>query len=130
MPREYAALCRMHLPRPIHDEDEYENTVAIADVFAGFESGMTVEQEDYFDLLCTPIEAWERTNVELRPVTPLEMLKHLVEEHEMSGADLSRVLGGSRHLGPMVLRGERSITAEHARKLGKRFGLPAGVFIE
>jgi antitoxin component HigA of HigAB toxin-antitoxin module len=33
-------------------------------------------------------------------------------------------------LGPMILRGERSITAEHARKLGKRFGLPAGVFIE
>jgi antitoxin component HigA of HigAB toxin-antitoxin module len=48
----------------------------------------------------------------------------------MSAADLSRVLGSHRTLGPMILRGERSITAEHARALGSHFGLPAGVFIE
>jgi antitoxin component HigA of HigAB toxin-antitoxin module len=29
----------------------------------------------------------------------------------------------------MILRGERSITAEHARKLGTRFGLDPGAFI-
>jgi len=28
------------------------------------------------------------------------------------------------------LRGERSITADHARKLGAHFGLNAGAFIE
>jgi HTH-type transcriptional regulator/antitoxin HigA len=130
MPHDYVALCRVHLPRPIHDKTEYENTLAVAEVFAGFENKMTAEQEDYFDLLCTLIEAWESATVKGQPVTALDMLRHLVEEHEMSGADLSRALGGSRQLGSMILRGERSITAEHARKLGKRFGLPAGVFIE
>jgi hypothetical protein len=59
MPRDYEALCRLHLPRPIHDQADYENTVEIADAFAGFEKKMTPGQEDYFHLLCTLIEAWE-----------------------------------------------------------------------
>jgi antitoxin component HigA of HigAB toxin-antitoxin module len=29
----------------------------------------------------------------------------------------------------MILRGERSITAEHARAIGARFGLSPGLFI-
>jgi len=130
MPRDYAALCRMHLPRLIHDKAEYENTLEIVEAFAGFESNMTAGQEDYFDILCTLIEAWEKEKVEWPDVTPVGMLKHLMEQHEMSGADLSRLLGGSRQLGPMILRGERSITADHARKLGLHFGLGAGAFIE
>jgi len=62
--------------------------------------------------------------------TPVDTLKYLLEEQDLKAADLSRILGASRMLGPMILRGERSITAEHARRLGKRFGLPAGVFVE
>jgi antitoxin component HigA of HigAB toxin-antitoxin module len=58
------------------------------------------------------------------------MLKHLLEQHGLSGVDLSRLLGVSSKLGPMILRGERSITVEHARALGAHFGLPAGAFIE
>jgi antitoxin component HigA of HigAB toxin-antitoxin module len=76
------------------------------------------------------MEAWEAGHVPWRNVSPVERLKHLLEEHAMSAADLSRVLGASRQLGPMILRGERSITAEHARVLGVNFGLPAGSFIE
>lgn len=129
MPRDYVALCQVHLPRPIHDKAEYESTFEIAEVFAGFEGKMTAEQDDYFDMLCTLLQAWDKANVKWPDVTPLGMLKHLLEEHKMSGADLSRLLGGSRHLGPMILRGERSITADHARKLSAHFGLGVEAFI-
>jgi HTH-type transcriptional regulator/antitoxin HigA len=130
MPRDYEGLCRRYLPRPIHDAAEYENVAEIARVFAGFEEAMTGDQQDYFQLLCSLMEAWEAAHVRWPAVTPLETLKHLLAEHGMSAADLSRLLGASRQLGPMILRGERSITAEHARALGAKFGLPAGVFIE
>jgi hypothetical protein len=30
MPRDYAALCRVHLPRVIHDKAEYKNTLEIS----------------------------------------------------------------------------------------------------
>ena len=129
LPRDYEALCRMHLPRPIHDKAEYENTLEYAEAFAGFEADMSSGQADYFEVLTTLLEAWEGANSNWRDLAPLELLKHLLKENGMSGADLSRLLGGSRQLGPMILRGERSITAKHARKLGTRFSLQAGAFI-
>ncbi len=130
LPRDYAALCRLHLPRPIRDKADYDNTLEISEAFAGYDDAMNGDQEDYFDLLCTLIEAWEAAHVKWMAVPPLKMLAHLLENHDMSAADLSRQLGASRQLGPMILRGERSITAEHARTLGAHFGLPAGAFIE
>ncbi|MDQ3621660.1 MAG: transcriptional regulator [Verrucomicrobiota bacterium] len=130
MPRDYAALCRLHLPRPIRDKIGYRNTLEIAEAFAGFEEEMNADQDDYFDLLCTLIEDYESEHVKWPKVSGEKMLAHLLAEHGLNASDLSRLLGASRALGPMILRGERSITAEHARALGKHFGLPAGVFIE
>lgn len=88
------------------------------------------DQEDYFDHLCTLIERYDAGHVKWPKISGLEMLKYLLENHGMNGADLSRLLGASRQLGPMILRGDREITAEHARALGKHFALSPGVFIE
>jgi len=129
MPKDYAGLCRVFLPRPIHDKVGYENTVDIADVFAGFEDRMTDDQNDYFDLLCDLIEKRERETVRPPKLRSLALLKHLVQEHGLSGADLSRILGKSPSLGPMILRGERKITADHALRLGKHFGLRPDAFL-
>ncbi len=129
LPLNYQELCRIYLPRPIHDEIEYRNTLKIARVFAGFEEQMTSDQTDYFDLLTSILEHWEASRASWRALSPLEILKGLLEDHGMNGADLSRLLDSSRQLGPMILRGDRSITADHARKLGTHFGLPAGAFI-
>ena len=57
MPKDYEALCRFHLPRPIRDKADYDNTVEAAEIFAGFEDEMSRDQDDYFDLLCSLIEA-------------------------------------------------------------------------
>ncbi len=47
------------------------------------------------------------------------MLGGLLEDRGLSGADLARILGGSRNLGSMILRGERRLAANHivAQKL-------------
>ncbi len=128
LPRDYASLCRVLIPRPIRDRVSYDNTLEIAEAFAGFEKQMNRDQTDYFDLLCALVEDYEKAAAPER--TPLQMLEHLLAEQGLSAADLSRLLGSHRTLGPMILRGERSITAEHARALGRHFGLPAGVFVE
>ncbi len=129
MPKDYPDLCRMFLPRPIHDQLGYENTVEFADAFAGFEQDMTAGQNDYFDILCDLIEKYEMETAPPPQLGPLELLKHLLAEHNLSGADLSRLLGKSLPLGPMILRGERKITADHAVRLATRFGLRADVFL-
>jgi len=47
----------------------------------------------------------------------------------MSAADLSRLLGGSRNLGAMILRGERKLTLNHVKILARRFGVSSDLFI-
>lgn len=129
MPKDYASLCRVFLPRPIHDKVGYENTVRIADMFAGFEDRMTQDQNDYFDLICDLIEKREKETIRPPKLRALALLKHLAEEHGLAGAGISRILGKSSSLGPMILRGERKITAEHAVILAKYFGLRADSFL-
>ena len=103
MPKDYSRLFGLFLPRPIHDRVAYENTVEIADSFAGFEDRMNHDQSDYFDLLCSLIADYE--SVKPPKFRGLDLLKHLVAEHGLSGAELSRILGKSIALGPMILRG-------------------------
>lgn len=129
IPKDYAGLCRVFLPRPIHDKTVYQNTVEIADIFAGFEDQMTEDQNDYFDLLCDLIEKHEKKTVRQPKLPPLGLLQHLLKEHGLVGADLSRILGKSLPLGPMILRGERKITADHAVRLGDHFGLRPDAFL-
>ena len=48
-----------------------------------------------------------------------------MEESGMIGKDLSQLLGASRNLGAMILRGERRLTADHIRTLAAPFNVPA-----
>lgn len=130
MPRDYAGLCHLFLPRPIHDDVGLHNTVEIADAFAGFEETMNEDQNDYFDLLCTLISDYEEATIEPPKLKSLELLKHLLAEQGLSGAALSRILGKSEAVGRMIVRGEREITANHARILSAYFKLPAELFLQ
>ncbi|MBA4148732.1 MAG: transcriptional regulator [Verrucomicrobia bacterium] len=128
-PKDYVGLCRVLLPRPIHDRIEYANISEVTDAMALWQDDFTADQRDYFDLLCTLIEEYDKEHVKWPKVTGLDLLKHLLDEHGMSAADLSRVLDGSRNLGAMILRGERNLTLAHVRKLAAHFKVGAELFI-
>ena len=129
-PKEYAALCRVFLPRPIHDAVDYANVVEVADAMALWSDDFSRDQADYFDLLCSLIEEYDSKNVKWPKVTGIEMLKHLIAEHNLSASHLSRLLGGSRNLGGMILRGERKLTLNHVRALARHFGVSADSFLQ
>jgi len=129
--RTYAELVAVLPPRPIHDDEEFEAVVNMIGRLVGYE--LNADQGDYLQALMTFHDQYEaqhpRTGADLGEPSGLDLLHELLQRHEMSGADLSRLLGVSPNLGPMILRGERSITAEHARKLSQHFKLHPGVFI-
>jgi len=129
LPRDYIGLCRVLTPRRIRDKADYDNTVDVTDAMALHGDEFSKDQEDYFDVLCTLIEAYDAEHVKRDHVSGLRLLTYLLEQAELSGADLSKILGVSRMLGPMILRGEREITAEHARTLGRHFHMDPGAFI-
>lgn len=130
LPKDYASLCRMFLPRPIHDAVDYANVAEVTDAMALWHADYSRDQADYFDLLCSLIEEYDAKNIKWPEVTGVDMLKHLMEEQGMSAADLSRLLGGSRNLGAMILRGERKLTLKHVRTLSRRFRVSADLFLE
>jgi HTH-type transcriptional regulator / antitoxin HigA len=129
LPKDYAGLCRVLTPRPIHDKVDYENVTEITDGMAGYK--LTADQEDYFDLLCRLIEDYEKeqAHVDQPKATGLEALRHLLDAHDMSAADLARLLGVHRTLGAMILRGERQLTLAHVRVLAKHFSVSADLFL-
>ena len=129
LPKDYAALCRVFLPRPIHEAVDYANIVEVADAMVLWNDDFTSDQTDYFDLLCSLIEEYDSKNVKWPKVTGVDMLKHLLSEHGLAAADLSRLLGGSRNLGAMILRGERKLTLNHVRTLARHFRVSADLFL-
>src|SRR2546423_7393786 len=127
LPRDYAGLCQVLTPRPIHDRMEFQNVVEITDAMAGHD--MTPDQLDYFDLLCRLIEDYEKDQIKPPKASALESLNHLLGARKMNAADLARLLGVHRTLGGMILRGERKLTLNHVRTLSRYFGISADIFV-
>jgi HTH-type transcriptional regulator/antitoxin HigA len=127
IPDSYEALCRIQLPRPIHDKVAYENALVIVDALAGHK--LSKEQEDYLEALSLFVREYERRFVEEPLVDPLELLNHLLEENGLTRKDLAQILGVDISIVTRILKGTRSITLEHARRLGERFKVRPSLFL-
>jgi HTH-type transcriptional regulator/antitoxin HigA len=128
LPRTYAALVAMLPPRPIHDDVDLANTSEMIDRLAGFD--LNEDQEDYLEALSTFVEAYEaeRFPIDDSRIIPLEALKTLLAEHDMTASDLGRLLG-SRTLGAAILNGRRNLSKAHIKKLAERFKVAPGLFL-
>jgi antitoxin component HigA of HigAB toxin-antitoxin module len=128
VPDTYTALCGRHLPRPIHSAAEQRAASALVESLAGFP--LNRDQEDYLEAVAHFVDEYDRARTQPLPApNGLAVLKHLLAEHGLNAADLSRLLRGSRNLGAMILRGERNLTLGHVRRLAAHFSVRAEVFI-
>ncbi len=129
LPKDYTGLCQRYVPRPLHDAADYAAAGQAIEPLLGFEERMTADQVDYLEAVTSFIEAYDRVRVKWPKGTPLDTLKFLLEQHEMSATDLARVLGGDRSMGPKLLRGERRLTVDHIRTLAWHFHIEPGVLL-
>ena len=122
VPKTYAELVGLFMPRPLHDEVDYRNALQVLDAMAGFE--MNADQEDYFDAVATFVEKYEseRHAIGGSKMTPVQLIRSLMKEHGMSESDLGRLLG-DRSLGHRILSGERELSKVHIRRLADHFSL-------
>jgi HTH-type transcriptional regulator / antitoxin HigA len=128
IPESYAELVELFMVRPLRDEVDYHNALAVLDAMAGYE--MNSDQEDYFEAVATFVEKYEAEHHALgnQDVTPVELLRSLLEEHAMSESDLGRLLG-DRSLGYRILTGERELSKTHIRILAEHFALNPAVLL-
>ena len=122
IPETYAELIGLCMPRPLHDEVDYRNALAVLDALAGFP--MNADQQDYFEAIATFVEKYEAEHyaLDVAKMTLVELIRSLLEEHGMSESDLGRVLG-DRSLGHRILTGERELSKTHIRALAEHFSL-------
>ncbi|HTM64438.1 MAG TPA: helix-turn-helix domain-containing protein [Gammaproteobacteria bacterium] len=63
----------------------------------------------------------------MKPLSPIDMLEFLMNEHGLSQNDLPEI--GSQSLVSKILSGERKLTVEHIQQLSNRFGVSTFLFI-
>lgn len=115
--------------RPIHNKHNYNTALNAAGGLAGQEKLNAVEQ-DYLKVLSMLIGDYEeqRFKIDTSGIGPVEILKTLMEENDMSGSDLGRLLG-DRSLGSRILSGERQLSKTHITILGDRFAVSPALFL-
>jgi antitoxin component HigA of HigAB toxin-antitoxin module len=129
LPKDYTGLCQRYVPRPLHDAADYAAARQAIEPLLGFEERLNADQADYLEAVSSFIEAYDQTRVKWPKGAPLDTLKFLLEQHEMSAADLARVLGGERSMGAKLMRGERRLTVDHIRTLARHFHIEPGVLL-
>jgi HTH-type transcriptional regulator / antitoxin HigA len=128
--RDYLKLIRQFPLRPIRSKRELAAAMKIAGHLATFDEGtLAAGEQDYLDALAVLIEDYQRRQpASLPAVTPLAMLRHLVEEHGMNITDLGRVVG-SQSNASLILSGKRPISRRVMKLLGEHFSVAASAFV-
>ena len=127
LPRDYASLCQLHLPRPIKSKAAHAQALGLIDALAGYE--LSKDQTDYLEALTLFAHEYEQQFASEPERNPVELLKHLLEENNLTTKDLAQLLEVDQSLASRLLSGTRKITLEHAKQLGSHFGVRAGLFL-
>jgi len=124
LPKTYEALCRLHLPRTLHDETELESVTRIIDLMAGHP--LNTDQADYLETLAELVEAYEAARYEDQPaLSPHEFLSAHLENIGMTAAEWGRLIGIDRSTASRLLRGKRKFNTGHVRKTAEVLGIRA-----
>lgn len=128
IPKTYEELCRLHPPRTIHDDSDYENTLEVVEALISLPK-LNVDQTDFMETLTELIEVYETQHEPIKKIRGLELLKYLMEENNISKEELSTILKKDSTLGYKIMDGSRKITVDHAHALGRYFSVDPGAFI-
>jgi HTH-type transcriptional regulator / antitoxin HigA len=80
------------------------------------------------DIVTSFVRDYDERNVEIPDAKPVDVLRFLMQQHQLRQADLSEIFGSQSNVSE-VLGGKRDINARQARLLAKRFAVSPAVFI-
>lgn len=122
----YSKLLARVAPKIIRSEAENEHFIeALGELDA--RGRLTREEKEVAELLTMLIEQFEEQHYALPKASPLNVLKFLMEQHELRQADLLDIFK-TRSIASEVLSGKRELTKEHIRLLSARFHVSPEVF--
>lgn len=129
-PESFEGLCRILMPRTIHDKVDFENTVQVLDWIAV--RAHTKDQYDYAETLGILVTEFETAHA-LRAVAKLsglDLLKEICKQSQTTQAGLAQILEIEQGTVSKILTGARSITVDHAKRIAKHFNVRAAALLE
>ena len=126
---DYRSLVWEIQPKAIHDEQQYEYYLAkLKDLDSRWDLLFSSER-DMHELLSLLVADYEKKAVNIQAPTPIEAVETLMEANGLKQKDLIGVVFETASVASEVLSGKRELTKDHVRKLAKRFGVPAELFL-
>jgi HTH-type transcriptional regulator/antitoxin HigA len=127
----YGNLLREVQPQVIRDSQAHDNALAAVDrLMAEHAKAPNPAYEELIDLLATLIAKYEDETFPVPAATPVEVLRHLIEQQDLTQQQLAKQVGISpSHLSNILSR-EREITVEHARNFARVFNVSPLLFID
>jgi HTH-type transcriptional regulator / antitoxin HigA len=123
----YLALLARYPPRPIRTDAEHRRAIAVINGLLD-RSALTLDEEDYLDVLGLLVADYEDSIYEHPDFTPDNRLRHLMEEHTLTQAELARRTGIAVTSLSDIVNGKRRISPRFRAKLAECFGVSASFF--
>ena len=100
--KQYYKYCNIHENLVFTDEEKYE---------------------DEIELLELLIDKWDQDHNTMEDVDPVELLKFLMEDHNLKSKDLAVILGLSKGTVSKILNYQKGLSKASIRKLSQHFKL-------
>lgn len=123
----YGSLLAQYQPKLITTESENQSAIALAQELE-HKDNLSLEEKTLLELLCVLIEQFENENYPIADGSPLDVLKHLMEENHIKQEELVRIIG-SRGVVSEVVNGKRSISKNQALALAEFFNVDVSLFL-
>lgn len=88
---------------------------------------VSAAEEKLIALLTVLVEEYEEKHYPVPGAGPLDIIRHLMEAHNLRQKDLADVFGAESIVSE-VLNGKRDLAKEHIRRLSARFHVSPSVF--
>lgn len=109
----------------IKNREQYNNYCDILEELVLQEND---QKQDEIDLLTLLIEKWDVENNTLNDADPIEILKHLMTEHNLKSKDLMDILELSKGTISKILNYNKGLSKETIRKLSEYFKVSQETF--
>lgn len=123
----WSALQTQAFLKPIRNDDDYQSMVRLAEMLADNLEGEEGPISDIFGVVTDLIEIWETHHVAIPKAEPKEVLRYLLESHDLKQKDLADI--ASPTMISDILAGRRAISKTVAKALSERFNTDISVFI-
>jgi len=123
---DYGTLLSETRPEVIKGEQQNQVFIAKLEELTAKPEVSTAEQK-LIELLTILIEEFEEKYYQVPNAGPLDIIRHLMEVHQLRQKDLVDVFG-TESIVSDVLNGKRDLTKQHIIRLSRRFGISPAVF--